>query len=106
MESKLSSQANVVRFPGRQTPYKDQRDQKSLMDAVYAVGILPIAADDRETKMIAARLNIAGFIMIDEMQDGESARRLRASEAIYGSTRYPWRLSKPSSFAPFSLMRA
>ena len=67
------------------------------MDAVYAAGSLPIAADDRTTKMMATRLTIFGFVVIDEVQSDGSARRLRPSEAIHASTARPWRISKPTS---------
>ncbi|GEO12660.1 hypothetical protein [Microvirga aerophila] len=67
------------------------------MDAVYAAGSLPIAADDQTTKMMATRLTIFGFVVIDEVQSDGSARRLRPSEAIHASTVHPWRVSKPSS---------
>jgi hypothetical protein len=66
------------------------------MDAVYAAGSLPIDAGDRATKAMATRLNIFGFVVIDEMQADGSARRLRPSEAIHGCTARPWRVSKPS----------
>ena len=42
-----------------------QRDQRSLMDAIYAAGSLPIAADDRTTKVMATRLTIFGFVVIE-----------------------------------------
>lgn len=67
------------------------------MDAVYAAGSLPVAADDRATKMMATRLNIFGFVVIDEVQADGTARRLRPSEAFHASTAHPWRVSKPSS---------
>jgi hypothetical protein len=66
------------------------------MDAVYAAGSLPINAGDRATKAMATRLNIFGFVVIDEVQADGSARRLRPSEAIHGCTARPWRVSKPS----------
>lgn len=66
------------------------------MDAVYAVGSLPIAADDRATKDMATRLTIFGFVVIDEMQADGTARRLRPSEAFRACTANPWRVSKPS----------
>lgn len=66
------------------------------MDAVYAAGSLPIPAEDRATKVMATRLTIFGFVVIDEVQADGSARRLRASEAIHASTARPWRVSKPS----------
>jgi hypothetical protein len=67
------------------------------MDAVYAAGSLPIAAGDRATKVMATRLTIFGFVVIDEVQADGTVRRLRPSEAIHASTDYPWRVSKPSS---------
>ncbi|WP_262028447.1 hypothetical protein [Microvirga sp. Mcv34] len=66
------------------------------MDAVYAAGSLPIAAGDRATKVMATRLTIFGFVVIDEIQADGSARRLRPSEAFHASTECPWRVSKPS----------
>jgi len=66
------------------------------MDAVYAAGSLPIAADDRATKVMATRLNIFGFVVIDEMLPDGTARRLRPSEAFHTSTMHPWRISKPT----------
>jgi len=66
------------------------------MDAVYAAGSLPIQADDRATKDMATRLNIFGFVVIDEVLSDGTARRLRPSEAFQASTLHPWRVSKPS----------
>ena len=59
------------------------------MDAVYAAGSLPIAADDRATKVMATRLTIFGFVVIDEMQADGTPRRLRPSEAFHASHRSP-----------------
>lgn len=66
------------------------------MDAVYAAGSLPIAADDRATKVMATRLNIFGFVVLDEVRADGTMRRLRPSEAFHASTAFPWRISKPS----------
>jgi hypothetical protein len=74
-----------------------RRDQRSLMDAVYTAGSLPVAADDRATKVMATRLNIFGFVVIDEIQGDGTARRLRPSEAVHATSDHPWRVSKPSS---------
>lgn len=98
MESNSSLPNNVVRFPGpRVSAYSSRRDQKSLMDAVYAAGSLPVAAEDRATKAMATRLNIFGFVVIDEVRSDGTTRRLRPSEAFQTSTAHPWRVSKPSS---------
>lgn len=97
MESRSSQPTNVIRFPGARSSANPRRDQKSLMDAVYAAGSLPIAADDRATKDMATRLNIFGFVVIDEVLSDGTARRLRPSEAFQSSALHPWRVSKPSS---------
>jgi hypothetical protein len=65
----------------------------SLIDLVYASGTLTVAADDRETKRAAARLQLFGFVTIDEVGGGR-ARRLRPSEAAACSPAHPWRVSK------------
>ena len=85
---------NVVRF--KEAPVATRRDQKGLLDAVYACGSLAIPADDRATKQMAARLQVYGFITLDEVQADGSARRLRPSEAVEASLARPWRVSKPS----------
>src|SRR4051794_34576311 len=95
MESRSSQTTNIVRFPGARALGSSRRDQRSLMDAVYAAGSLPIAADDRSTKVMATRLTIFGFVVIDEVQADGTARRLRPSEAVHTSTAHPWRVSKP-----------
>jgi hypothetical protein len=97
MESRSSQPTNVIRFPGARSSASPRRDQKSLMDAVYAAGSLPIPADDRATKDMATRLNIFGFVVIDEVLSDGRIRRLRPSEAFQSSTLRPWRVSKPSS---------
>jgi hypothetical protein len=97
MESTSSRATNVVRFPGPRARPFSGRDQRSLMDAVYSAGSLPVAAEDRATKAMATRLTIFGFVVIDEIQRDGTARRLRPSEAVQASTAHPWRVSKPSS---------
>jgi hypothetical protein len=96
MESR-SEPTNVIRFPGRRACASPRGDQRSLMDAVYAAGSLPIDAHDRATKALATRLTIFGFVVLDEVQADGTIRRLRPSEAIHASTLHPWRISKPSS---------
>ena len=71
-------------------------DQRSLMDAVYATGTLAVAAADRETKLIASRLQVYGFLTIEEVGEDENLRRLRPSEAIRARAERPWLLSKAS----------
>jgi hypothetical protein len=97
MESRSSQPTNVIRFPGARSAANPRRDQKSLMDAVYAAGSLPIPADDRTTKDMATRLHIFGFVVIDEVLSDGTTRRLRPSESFRASTLHPWRISKPSS---------
>jgi hypothetical protein len=96
MESRSSQPTNVIRFPGARSSAHPGRDQRSLMDAVYAAGSLAVAAGDRATKVAATRLTIFGFVVIDEVQADGTARRLRPSEAYRTSTSHPWRVSKPS----------
>jgi hypothetical protein len=97
MESRSSQATNVIRFPGARSSANPQRDHKSLMDAVYAAGSLPIPADDRATKDMAKRLHIFGFVVIDEVLSDGTARRLRPSESFHASALHPWRVSRPSS---------
>jgi hypothetical protein len=97
MESRSAQPTNVIRFPGARSSANPRRDQKSLMDAVYAAGSLPISAGDRATKDMATRLHIFGFVVIDEVLSDGTARRLRPSEAFQASALHPWRISKPSS---------
>ena len=66
------------------------------MEAVYTAGSLPVAADDRDTKAMAARLQLFGFVVIDQIEIDGTMRRLRSSEAVAGSLARPWRVSKPS----------
>jgi hypothetical protein len=92
---------NVVRFPGPRRGGSVFRDQKSLMEAVYAAGSLPVAPQDRTTKVTAAGLQLFGFVVVEEVQADGSLRRLKASETIQAATARPWRVSK-SSFAQTS----
>jgi hypothetical protein len=88
--------SNVVAFRQTRPQSHSRRDQKHLMEAVYAAGSLPVVADDRATKAMAARLQLYGFVVIDEIQADGSARRLRSSQAVDASPARPWRVSKPS----------
>jgi hypothetical protein len=96
MES-IPCKANVIPFPGLRTSQSSRRDQRCLLDAVYAAGSLPIPADDRATKLMATRLAICGFVDVGEIAPDGTIRRLRPSEAIKASTARPWRVAKPSS---------
>ncbi len=87
---------NVVRFPGMRGAGAGERDQKSLLDTIYTNGAIVIAANDRETKAMAARLQVFGFLNIAEISMDGSARRLRPSETMEVSSARPWRLSRPS----------
>lgn len=91
---------NVVRFPGGRASASPQRDQKCFMDAVYTGGSLPVSADDRATKAMATRLQIFGFVTIEEVQPDGTTRRLRPSEAVEASPSRPWRVSRPTSWRP------
>ena len=95
-----SSLGNVVPFRRGQgrgwTPSAGRSDQRGFMDAVYAVGSLPVAAEDRETKLMASRLQVYGFVVVDEVSADGTLRRLRPSEAIRVGRERPWRVSKSS----------
>ncbi|MET0257907.1 MAG: hypothetical protein ABW179_04935 [Methylobacterium sp.] len=75
---------------------RERAHQRSLMDAVYATGTLMLAADDRDTKLVASRLQVYGFLTIEEVGADGAMRRLRPSEAIRARSERPWRLSKAS----------
>lgn len=75
---------------------RERAHQRSLMDAVYATGTMVLAADDRDTKLIASRLQVYGFLTIEEVAEDGTLRRLRPSEAIRARAERPWRLSKAS----------
>lgn len=96
MRTSYQAATNVVRFPGARGRPCAQRDQKGLMDTVYTMGSLCVSAEDRETKSMAARLQVFGFLLIDELQPDGTARRLKASETMHASATRPWRISKPS----------
>ncbi|MBV9077997.1 MAG: hypothetical protein JO048_10990 [Methylobacteriaceae bacterium] len=95
-QQSAAAATNVVRFPGPRAARQDGRDQKSLLDTVYTNGAFVVAADDRETKAIAARLQVFGFLNIGEISMDGSVRPLKASETSATSTARPWRLSRPS----------
>lgn len=84
------------RTGAREGQAQRRSDQRALMDAVYATGALAVAAGDRDTKLVASRLQVYGFLTIEEVQADGSARRLRPSEAIRARAERPWRLSRPA----------
>ena len=96
MSAQSAAPTNVVRFPGPRAASSQNREQKGLLDIVYTNGSLVVAADDRDTKMIASRLQIFGFLNIAEVRMDGSVRSLRPSEAASASLTRPWRLSRPS----------
>ncbi|GJD29695.1 hypothetical protein PMNALOAF_0932 [Methylobacterium adhaesivum] len=85
------------------TPASRRSDQRAVMDAVYATGTLAVAAGDRETKLIAARLQVYGFLIIEEIDTDGTFRRLRPSEAIRARSERPWRVTKASYGASLSV---
>lgn len=82
--------------PARGSVAARRSEQRALMDAVYATGSLSVAAGDRDTKLVASRLQVYGFLTIEEIAADGSTRRLRPSEAIRARADCPWRLSKAS----------
>jgi hypothetical protein len=97
MKQDQNTTGNVVRFRRSRLHHGSARDQKNLMEAVYCAGSLPIGADDRESKVVAARLHLYGFVMIDAIEPDGSTRRLRPSESVHASLARPWRISKASA---------
>jgi hypothetical protein len=104
--------SNVVPFrrplPTQAPGERDARDrrrseQRSLLDAVYATGSMVLAADDRATKLTASRLQVYGFLAIEEVTEDGTTRRLRPSEAIRARGERPWRLSKPACGASVTI---
>jgi hypothetical protein len=95
--SSSQDRANVLRFRRPRSQSLSWPDQKNLMEAVYAAGSLPVRAEDRETKAMAARLQLFGFVAIEEIQPDGSARALRPSQAVNASPARPWRVSKPAA---------
>ena len=87
---------NVIRFPGPRSAARGSNDGRGLLDLVYTSGVLMVAADDRETKAMASRLQIFGFLNISEIEPDGSARRLKPSEVAGLPGERPWRLSRPS----------
>lgn len=97
MELASGGSAKIVRFRNGQAIGSGRRDQKCFMDAVYAAGTLPVAAEDEATKRMAVRLTIFGFVVIDELADDGSLRRLKPSEAFHSTGLRSWLVSKPSA---------
>ena len=104
--------SNVVPFrrplPTQAPGERDARDrrrseQRSLLDAVYATGSMVLAAEDRATKLTASRLQVYGFLGIEEVREDGTMRRLRPSEAIRARGERPWRLSRPASGASVTI---
>ncbi len=96
MELASGGSTNVLRFRNGQAVGSNRQDQKCFMDAVYAAGALPVAADDVATKRIAVRLTIFGFVMIDEVLEDGTLHRLKPSEAFHSNSSVAWVVSKPS----------
>lgn len=96
MRPQSAAATNVVRFPGPRATASPNRDQKGLLDTVYTNGAFVVAAEDRETKLMASRLQVFGFLNIAEISMDGSIRTLRPSESAALSLVRPWRLSRPS----------
>lgn len=95
--------SNVIPFRRSAPAGLPKRDQKSFMDAVYMAASLPVAAEDSDTKMMASRLQVFGFVVIDELTPEGELRRLRPSESMRAAPGRPWRVSKPSFERPFAI---
>ncbi|WP_372423233.1 hypothetical protein [Salinarimonas chemoclinalis] len=97
------SSATLIPFPLRPAPIpaieRSRELQKRLMDAVFASGALEVDAQDTPTKRLAARLQILGFVAIEEITESGDRRRLRASEAIEAEPGRDWRISRAGAGA-------
>jgi hypothetical protein len=62
-----------------------------------------VAAEDRAMKLTASRLQVYGFLAIEEITEEGLMRRLRPSEAIRARPERPWRLSKPACGASVTI---
>lgn len=91
--------ATIVRFSGARRGASLVRDQRSLLDAVYNAGSIPVSAEDVATKRLAARLQILGFFEVSEVQGDGSLRRLRPSETMRAEQLRPWRIAKSGASA-------
>lgn len=91
--------ATIVRFSGARRGASLVRDQRSLLDAVYNAGSIPVSAEDVATKRLAARLQILGFFEVSEVQGDGSLRRLRPSETMRAEQLRPWRIAKSRASA-------
>ena len=99
----VDGSGNVVPFRRQVGFARRPRDQKGLLEAVYAAASLPVAASDCETKLTASRLQVFGFVVIDEVTSEGDLRRLRPSESMRAATERPWRVSKPSAGRPLAV---
>jgi hypothetical protein len=96
MHNGQNQAGSVIAFRHARPRSYCRRDQKHLMEAVYSAGSLAVAADDRDTKAMAARLQLFGFVVVEEVAVDGTTRRLPSSEAVAASLERPWRVSKPS----------
>lgn len=89
-----SSAGGLLDFAARAPAGSGRGDQRRFLDSVYAAGSLPVAAGDRAAKLMASRLQVYGFVTIEEVGPDGSLRRLKASQAIRAPLDRPWRVSK------------
>ena len=89
----VAESATIVPF--RAPRAQPQRDGRALLDSVYAAGSLPVEAGDQSTKATAAKLQLFGWVIVDEVQVDGRLRRLRPSETVKATAARPWRLSRP-----------
>jgi hypothetical protein len=87
----------------REARHRRRSEQRSLLDAVYGTGSMIVAAEDRAIKLTASRLQVYGFLAIEEVNEDGTMRRLRPSEAIRARAERPWRLSKPACGASVTI---
>jgi hypothetical protein len=88
----FDQETNVVAFKPRASVV---HHPKSLLERIYAAGVLPVRTDDRATKAAAVMLQALGFLVIEEILADGTPRRLQRGEAKAAMDR-PWRLLKPA----------
>lgn len=87
----------------REVGLRRRGEQRVLMETVYALGTMVVGAEDRDTKLTASRLQVYGFLAVEELGEDGRGRRLRPSESIRARTDRPWRLSKPVMASPVTI---
>lgn len=93
-ESDADGGCGLLDFAARAPAGSGRGDQRRFLDCVYAAGSLPVAAGDRAAKLMASRLQVYGFVTVEEVAPDGRLRRLKPSQAIRAPLDRPWRVTK------------